>query len=101
MIVYSVAAAKARDRAIEQIRTEMGQVDAGQEAEKDETIITTRKSLENMATVQYAATAIASVIGLAALACLAVIWVDLGLTYLALSIACIIARCSLLGRLAA
>lgn len=91
MIVYSVAAAKARDRAIEQIRTEMAQVDAGQEAEKDETIITTRKSLENMATVQYSATAIASVIGLAALACLAVIWVDLGLTYLALSIACIIA----------
>lgn len=92
MIVYSVGATKARERAVEQIRTQMGFSDAATSTEKEnEAVIATQKSLENLATAQYSATAMAGVLGVAALVCLAVIWVDLGLTYLLLSIACLLA----------
>ncbi len=91
MIVYSVGAAKARDRALEQIRAQMGEVSPGSDAKQNDAVIATQKSLENLATAQFSATSIAGVIGVGALVCLAVIWVDLGLTYLLLSIACVLA----------
>lgn len=90
MIMYSVGAAKARERVLEQIRAEMGDVATATDAASKDAVIATQRSLENMATAQYGAASMAGVIGIATLVCLAVIWVDLGLTYLLLTIACVL-----------
>jgi hypothetical protein len=115
LLVYSVGNAKAREAAIADFRTAYGDEaveralaaearlreqggtsaatpsqDANQDAKGDaELIDQSTAMMRSLLTAQFDTRRVAMGIGVGALVCLAVIWVNLGLTYLLLSLGCL------------